>query len=94
MKLRVGYWIITAATIRWHCTFPCAEELKPTVTPTESHTGLYFEEIGRRIFFYPTQWNVLIYVNIKPTQLLWKQVKAHKLQTVNYCLQIHSATWY
>jgi hypothetical protein len=31
---------------------------------------------------------------LKPTQLLWKQVKAHQLQIVNYCLKIHNATWY
>jgi len=28
------------------------------------------------------------------TNSLWKQVKAHQLQIVNYCLKIHSATWY
>jgi len=37
MKFRVGYWIITVATIGCHCMFPCAEELNPTVTPNESH---------------------------------------------------------
>ena len=26
--------------------------------------------------------------------LLWKQVKAHQGQLVNYCLKIHNATWY
>ena len=26
--------------------FTCAEELKPTITPIESHTGLYFDETG------------------------------------------------
>jgi len=68
------------------------EEIKPTVTPTESHTGLYFDEIGQ-IFFYPTQWKVVSYVNLIPTQLLWKQVKVHQLQIVNYCLKIHNTTW-
>ena len=69
------------------------EDLKPTVTPIESHTGLYFDEI-RQIFFYPTQWKVVSYVNLKPTPFLWKQVKAHQLQIVNYCLKIHNATLY
>ena len=71
--------------------FPCTEELKPTVTPIESHTGLYFDEIGQ-IFFYPTQWKVVSYVNLKPTPFLWKQVKAHQLQIVNYCFRIQNAT--
>ena len=73
--------------------FPCAEDLKPTVSPIESHAGLYFDEIGQ-IFFYPTQWKVVSYVNLKPTQLLWKQGKAHQLQIMNYCLKIHNTTWY
>jgi len=64
-----------------------------TVTPIESHTGLYFDEIGQ-IFFYPTQWKVVSYVNLRPTQLLWKQVKAHQPQIVNYCLKIHNTTWF
>jgi len=55
--------------------------------------GLYFDEVGQ-IFFCPTQWKVVSYVNLIPTQLLWKQVKAHQLQIVNYCLQIHNTTWY
>ena len=29
-------------------------KIKPTITPIESHTGLYFDEIGE-IFFYPIQ---------------------------------------
>jgi hypothetical protein len=66
--------------------FPCMEEMKPTVTPIESRTGLYFDEVGQ-IFFYRTQWKVVCYVNFRPTQLLWKQVKAHHLQIVNYCLK-------
>ena len=69
------------------------EKLKPSATPTETRTGLYFDDIGQ-IFFYPTQWKVASNVNLKPTHLLWKQVKAHQLQIVNYCLKIHNATWY
>jgi len=26
--------------------------------------------------------------------MLWKQAKSHQLQTVNYCMKIHNATWY
>ena len=71
MKLGVvGYWI-TVAIIAWPYIFPYAQEMKPTITQIESHTGLYFDEIGQ-IFFYPTQWKVVSYVNLNPTQLLWK----------------------
>jgi len=37
---------------------PCTEEFKPSITPIEPHTGLYFDEIGQ-IFFYPTLWKVV-----------------------------------
>ena len=94
MKLGVvGYWIITVAIIVWHFMFPYAEEVKPTITQIESHTGLYFDEI-EQIFFYPTQWKVVSYVNLMPTQLLWRQVKAHQSQMVNYCAKVNNATWY
>jgi hypothetical protein len=67
-----------------------SEDLKPTITPIESHMRLYFDEIGQ-IFFCPTKWNVVSYVDLQPTQLLWKQVKAHQLEIVNYCLKISNA---
>ena len=77
----------------WPYIFPYAQEMKPTITQIESHTGLYFDEIGQ-IFFYPTQWKVVSYVNLNPTQLLWKQVKSHQSQMVNYCAKVANATWY
>jgi hypothetical protein len=40
MKLGAGYWLVTLTVIGWYCVFTRAEELKPTITPTESHTGL------------------------------------------------------
>jgi hypothetical protein len=92
MELRVGYWIITMAIIGWYCTFTCAEDLKPNITPIDSHAGLYFNEIGH--FLYPTQWKVVSYVNLKPTQSLWQLVKARQSEIVNYCLKIHNITWY
>jgi len=69
MKLRVGCWIITVAIIEWPYMIPCAKEFKPAIAPIESHIGLCFDEIGQ-IFFYPTQWKVVSYVNLKPTQVL------------------------
>jgi hypothetical protein len=51
--------------------------------------GIYFDEIGQ-VFFYPAQWKVVSYMNLKPTQMLWKQVKAQQLQIVNSCNKIHN----
>ena len=93
MKLRFGYWIITVTIVGWHCIFPNAEEVKPTITQIESQTGLYFDELGQ-IFFYPTQWKVVSYVNLKPTMLMWKQVETHQSQIVSHCRTVSNAIWY
>ena len=61
--------------------------MKPTITEIESQTGHYFDELGQ-ILFYSTQWKIVSYVNLKPTQVLWKQIKAHQLQIVNYCARV------
>jgi hypothetical protein len=68
MELRgENYLLMTLVIIKWCCAFTRAE--------VESHAGLYIDEIGQ-VFFYPTQWKVVSYVNLKPTQMLWKQVKS------------------
>ena len=85
--------LMTLAIIAWCCTLTGAEEVKPTITSIDSHAGLYFDEMGQ-VFFYPTQWKVVSYVNLRPTQMLWRQVKAQQSQIVNYCNKIHNATWY
>jgi hypothetical protein len=94
MELRGEYCLlITLAIITWCCTFTCAEKVKPTIASIESHAGLYSDETGQ-VFFYPAQWKVVNYVNLKPTQMLWKQVKSQESQIVNYYNKIHNATWY
>jgi hypothetical protein len=70
-----------------------AEDAKPTITPFISATGLYFDEIGN-IYFYPTQSKIVSYVDLKPTQRLWKQVKTRQSQIANYCDKVNNATWY
>jgi hypothetical protein len=92
-KLRFGYWIITITTVGWHYIFPYVEEVKLTITQIESETGPYFDELGQ-ICFYPTQWKVVSYMNLKPTLLLWRQVKAHQSQIVNNYLTVSDSTWY
>ena len=77
---------MTLVIIKVCCIFIFAEEAKPTIASIDSSTGLYFDEMGQ-IFFYLTKWEVVRYVNLKPTQTLWKQVKAHQLQTANCCFK-------
>jgi hypothetical protein len=94
MEVKVGsYLLMTLAVTTWCCTCTYTEEVKPNIVSIDSRAGLYFDEIGH-VFFYPTQWKIISYVNLRPTQLLWKQVKAQQSQIVNYCNKIHNATWY
>jgi hypothetical protein len=50
-------------------------------------------EIGT-VFFYPTQWKIVSYVDLKLTQRLWKQFKTHQSQIAVYCNKVKNATWY
>jgi hypothetical protein len=34
------------------------------------------------------------YVDLKPTQRLWKQVKSHQSQISNFCNKVKNVTWY
>jgi hypothetical protein len=93
MKLIFGSWIIAITIIGGHYVSPYAEEVKPTVMQIESQMCLYFDELGE-IFFYPTQWKVISYVNLKPTLSFWKQIKTHQSQIVNHCRTVNNATWH
>ena len=92
MKL-TSYWFIAVIALAISVAYVQKTNLKPSVkATTDTSAGLYFDEMGQ-IFFSPTQWKVVSYVDLKPTQVLWKQVKAHQLQINNYCMKIQNATW-
>jgi hypothetical protein len=84
---------MTVAILRGYYLYTDAEDAKPTITAIESSAGLYFDEIGS-VFFYPTQWKIVSYVGLKPTQRLWRQVKTHQSQIAVYCYKVKNATWY
>jgi hypothetical protein len=86
------YLLMTVAILKGYYLYTNAEDTKPMITSIESSTGLYFDEIGN-IFFCPTQWKIVSYVDLKPIQRLWKQVKTHQSQIAIYC-DVKNATWY
>ena len=94
LKLGIVYsmWV-TLVVVIWCGTSTYAEESKPTITTIDSPTTLYFDAVGQ-LLVYPTHWKVVTYVNLRPTHSLWRQVKAHQLQIVNYCAKIRDTTWY
>jgi hypothetical protein len=87
------YLLMTVSILAWYYSHTYAEDTKPAITPVESSTGIYFDEIGN-VFFYPTRWKILSYVVLKHTQRLWKQVKTHQFQILNYCNKVQNTTWY
>jgi hypothetical protein len=48
----------------------------------------------RQILFYTTQWKIVIYADLKPVQLLWRQVKEHQTKIVECCAKVKNETWY
>jgi hypothetical protein len=87
------YLVITVAVLRGYYIFTEADDAVPTISPIRSPTGTYFDEIGH-VYFYPTQWKIDSYVDLKPTQRLWKQVKSHQSQITNFCNKVKNVTWY
>jgi len=84
---------MTVAVLKGYYLYTYAEDTKPMITSIKSSTGLYFDEIGN-IFFYSMQWKIVSYVDLKPTQRLWKQVKIHQSEIAIYCEKVKNATWY
>jgi hypothetical protein len=91
MKRGFANYLLVAVIILYAYSY--AEDAKPLITSIESQAGLYFDEVGN-IFFYPTQWKIISYVDLKPTQRLWKQIKTHQVQIANYCKKVQNATWF
>jgi methyl-accepting chemotaxis protein len=46
------------------------------------------------IFFYPTKWKVVTYINLEPTRELWKQTKTHQKKIADFCRKIKDKNWY
>jgi len=87
------YLWVAVVILKGYDLYTHAEDTKLTITPIESSAGLYFDEIGN-VFFYTTQWKIVSYVDLKPTQRIWKQVKTHHSQIAMYCEKVKNATWY
>jgi hypothetical protein len=69
------------------------EKANPTITTINSQTGIYFDEMGQ-LHLYTTQWKIISYADLKPIQLLWKQVKDHQLKISESCNIVKNETWY
>ena len=78
----MGWWV-----------FIHTETAIPTITQINSQSGLYFDEMGQ-IFLYTTQWKIVSYADLKPVQLLWRQVKERQMKIVECCAKVKNETWY
>jgi hypothetical protein len=81
------YLVITVTILRGYYLYKEAEDAIPTITQIKSSTDIYFDEI-ESIYFYPTQWKIVSYVDLKPTQRLWTQVKTHQSQIAGFCNKV------
>jgi hypothetical protein len=61
--------------------------------PLSSQAGIYYDEVGT-ISFYPMTWKVVSYLNLQPTQDLWRKVKDHYKQVASYCQTLEKKPWY
>jgi hypothetical protein len=58
-----------------------------------SEAGIYFDEVGI-ICFYPMTWKVDSYLDLQPTRDLWRHVKDHCKQVIQYCENLEKTKWY
>jgi len=91
--MRLRRLLITTTLMGWWNFITQTEKISPTLTQTNSHTGLYFDEIGQ-VLFYTTQWKIVSYADLKPAQLQWRQVKEHQMKSGEYCTKVKNETWY
>jgi methyl-accepting chemotaxis protein len=64
-----------------------------TIETINSKTGIYFDELGT-IIFYPVKWKVITYIDLEPTQELWRQTKNHQRKISDFCQKIKEKDWY
>jgi hypothetical protein len=61
--------------------------------PLALEAGIYFDEVGI-ICFYPMTWKVVSYLDLQPTRDLWRNVKDHYKQVIQYCQNLEKTKWY
>jgi hypothetical protein len=71
----------------WWVVFMGTKKANPTITTINSQAGINFDEMGQ-LLLYTTQWKIISYADLKPIQLLWKQVKEHQLKISESCNRI------
>ena len=74
-------WILLSSVLLL-CKY--VQEQTQQTEPLTSEAGIYFDEVGM-IYFYPTTWKVVSYINLQPTRYLWRKVKNHYKSVVEYC---------
>jgi hypothetical protein len=74
-----------------------AKELNPgrgsQITQITSQTGVYFDSFGS-VYFFPTEWNLVTYVDLRPVKGLWRQTKERSVILSEMCDQLSNETWF
>lgn len=63
------------------------------ITQISSNTGVYFDNIGS-VYFYPTEWSLITYLDLRPVKDLWKQTKERVTTLNEMCNRLRNETWY
>jgi hypothetical protein len=75
----------------------CAEKLNLSkgsqIRQITSQTGVYFDSIGD-VYFFPTEWSLITYVDLKPVKDLWRQTKERIITLSEMCNRLSNETWF
>jgi hypothetical protein len=63
------------------------------ITQITSQTGVYFDNIGV-VYFFPAEWSLVTYVDLRPVKDLWKQTKERIVRLSEMCNRLSNETWF
>ncbi|PNF43411.1 hypothetical protein B7P43_G13447 [Cryptotermes secundus] len=90
------WWYVYVTKIDQH-TGVCAETLDldkgSRITQITSQTGVYFDSMGS-IYFFPTEWSLVTYVDLRPVKDLWRQTKQRIVTLSEMCNRLSNETWF
>jgi hypothetical protein len=90
------WWYMYVTELGQH-TGVCAETLNLSkgsqITQITSQTGVYFDSIGN-VYFFPTEWSLVTYVDLRPVKDLWRQTKERIVTLSEMCNRLSNETWF
>lgn len=91
--ITINLWAKVLLVLWWQVQLMTQGNEEAQVTTISSKTGIYFDHIGF-VYFYPSEWSLVTYVDLNPIRDLWKNTKAQFVNLMNLCESVKNESWY